>query len=136
MQRLYIISRADMSPGQQAVQGDHALTEFIFDHMAVAAAWRRESNTIARLEARDEKHLLALYEAAAWKRVPVSLFREPEPWVEAGYVPDKPDAVTAIVIAPSGRRVTRGLEPALRNKVVEQQACFCCRASDLVLPSP
>lgn len=30
--KLYVITRQDLSPGQQAVQSSHAMTEFIFEH--------------------------------------------------------------------------------------------------------
>ncbi len=122
MKRLYLISRRDMSPGQQAVQAQHALVEFLRQHPAEADAWYKESNTIAFLEARDEEHLGELYERAAWKGVKASLFREPEPWVEEGYATDVPNTRTALVLAPSGRKLVGALRPALRGK----SCCATC----------
>ena len=58
--KMFLITRLDLSPGQQAVQSAHVLTEFIFEHQYEASRWKNESNTIVLLEVDNENQLLQL----------------------------------------------------------------------------
>jgi hypothetical protein len=62
--KLFLISRADLPPGQQAVQAAHALVEFQREHPEVADEWYRSSNHLAFLSAKDEPALEALLKEA------------------------------------------------------------------------
>ena len=52
--KLYLVTRADLPPGVQAVQAAHAMREFVDLYPEAEAAWYRESNTLALLAAPDE----------------------------------------------------------------------------------
>lgn len=51
MHRLRIVVRGDLPPGLQAAQAVHAAMAWQAEHPARAAAWMRDSNTVAILEA-------------------------------------------------------------------------------------
>lgn len=97
--RLYIVVRSDLSPGQQAVQACHALREFVEQHPFIDRKWFDESNTLVLLEVPDEKTLVRLGIKAQRAGVPFTEFREP----------DIGNELTAIAVAPSGRRLCRRL---------------------------
>jgi hypothetical protein len=52
--KLHLVTRRDLSPGQQAVQAAHALREFIQHHPEVDRDWYERSNTLALLAVEDE----------------------------------------------------------------------------------
>lgn len=62
--KLFLITRADLPPGQQAVQAAHAFREFVEEHREAEAAWYRSSNHLAFLSAKDEPALEALLKEA------------------------------------------------------------------------
>lgn len=103
MQRLYLVTRADLPAGDQAVQAAHALTEFTFEHPEAAESWHRASNTLAFLVAPDEAALQTLLDRAFDRGLRASAFREP----------DLGDALTAVAIEPEGSRLVRSLPLAL-----------------------
>lgn len=103
VERLYIVTRADLPPGDQAVQGAHALTEFLVEHPETAKAWHEQSNTLAFLSVPDEDSLERLRERAFDLDIKTSAFREP----------DLGDSLTAITIEPTGSRICRNLPLAL-----------------------
>lgn len=54
MEKLYVIVRADLSPGLQIAQAAHAARAFHAEHPALEAAWYAASNTLAVLSVQDE----------------------------------------------------------------------------------
>jgi len=103
MKRLYLVVRADLSPGQQAVQACHALRAFVEEHPDTDREWFDESNTLVLLSAQDERALKRLGTKAVMVGVPCSEFREP----------DLDDSLTAIAVAPSGHRLCKRFPLAL-----------------------
>ena len=102
-QKLFLVVRADLSPGQQAVQAAHALREWTETYEALDAAWYASSNTLALLSVPDEEGLRSLI-MKAWKEGhAVATFSEP----------DLDGKMTAIAIEPAGWRVCKGLPLAL-----------------------
>ena len=105
--KLHLVTRKDLTDGQQAVQAAHALREFVREHPETDQEWYSTSNHLAFLAAKDESALERLVEKARWEGVPVSIFREP----------DLDNALTAIAIAPSGKKLCRRLPVALMRRV-------------------
>jgi len=62
--KLYLITRVDLSPGQQAVQSAHALTELSMQHPEPFKEWYHDSNTLAFLVVEDEPTLKVLLDKA------------------------------------------------------------------------
>jgi len=77
-QKLYVVTRRDLSPGAQAVQGMHALVEFKFENPDQAREWHAESNTLGFLSVADEKELNELSGKLFSLGIAHSLFREPD----------------------------------------------------------
>lgn len=88
--KLYIISRRDISPGYQAVQGMHALRQFVKDHPDIDQEWFEKSNYLGFLSVQDEHELVKLAESALALGIKFSVFREP----------DIDDQITAIALEP------------------------------------
>ena len=103
--KLYLVTRLDLTPAQQAVQAAHALRQFAADHPQLDAVWFANTNTIALLVVADEKELAELADHAEWAGAPIARFREP----------DMALSLTAVALGPSqpSRRLTRRLRPAL-----------------------
>lgn len=89
--KLYIVTRADLSPGYQAVQAAHAVADWTAEHPESADAWRTRSNSLIVLTADDEPALYRLVEKARTKGIGVTTFREP----------DLCDEITAVAFSPS-----------------------------------
>ena len=77
-QKLYVVTRRDLSPGAQAVQGMHALVEFQFEYPEDASEWHSVSNTLGFLSVADEKELNELCGLLFSLSIRHSLFREPD----------------------------------------------------------
>jgi len=103
--KLYLVVRADLSIGQQAVQAAHALQEFNVQYPQEVAGWFEESNTLAILSASNEEEVGVVYQRAIELGIPASIFREP----------DRGNEVTAIAIGPPGRQLTKHLPLALKS---------------------
>ena len=103
--KLFLITRRDLSPGQQAVQAAHAMREFKQEHPQVEQVWYETSNTLALLEVEDEPALKNLLERARWKGVSASAF----------YEPDRGNELTAIALGPDGKRLCQALDLALQR---------------------
>jgi len=58
--KLFLVTRADLEPGQQAVQAAHALREFAALYPEEELQWYQTSNTLAFLAAKNEDALGAL----------------------------------------------------------------------------
>lgn len=102
--KLYLIVREDLPPGQQAVQAAHALRLFVALHPEIDRAWYEESNTLALLGLPNEVALGVIVEKAQRLGVPVACFREP----------DRNNELTAIALGPRGNNLTRNLPLALQ----------------------
>jgi hypothetical protein len=102
--KLFIIVREDLNPGSQAVQGMHAMRQFIADHPELEKKWFEISNHIAFLGVKDEVSLLKMYDRLERKGMKVSSFREP----------DLDDSLTAIAAEPVAREFLLHLKLALK----------------------
>lgn len=103
MRKLYVVTRSDLSPGQQAVQALHAGQEFIFEHPHEAEDWHIRSNTLALLSVPAEADLEALAVRAESSRISVTRFREP----------DRNNELTAIALGHQAKRLVSQLPLAL-----------------------
>lgn len=103
-QKLYLVTREDLPPGQQAVQSAHALTEFLFRHKDESNSWYSTSNTLALLSVPTEDKLLKLAFTASRRGLRFSEFREP----------DRANELTAIAFEPRAKTLLRDLQLALR----------------------
>jgi peptidyl-tRNA hydrolase len=104
MCKLYVIVRADLSPGQQAVQCCHAITDFAFEWPEIYREWYHTSNVLALLSVPDRPALKRLIERADLQGVSWSCFTEP----------DLHDEGTAVVLGPEGRKLVSSLPLALK----------------------
>ncbi len=77
-QKLYVVTRRDLIPGSQAVQGMHALTEFSMYHRLKYEQWYRESNHLCFLSVASENDLGILCGKLFLEDVAHSTFREPD----------------------------------------------------------
>lgn len=103
-QKLYLVTREDLSPAQQAVQAAHALTEYLIQHREGASSWYSSSNTIALLSVPTEESLSILAHKARRKGFMISEFREP----------DRLDELTAVAFEPKAKPLLRNIQLALR----------------------
>lgn len=101
--KLFLITRADLSAGQQAVQAAHAMREFAEHHPEIERVWYRESNTLAFLVVSDERALGVLLKRARRRDVPAAAFHEP----------DRNNEMTAIALGPAARSLVSNLPLAL-----------------------
>jgi Peptidyl-tRNA hydrolase PTH2 len=104
MSKLFLITRRDLPPADQAVQAAHALRQFVAEHPQIDLEWFTTSNTLAFLSVQNEQALGVLHRKAIDRIVPVAAFREP----------DRSDELTAIALGPSGKKLTKGLPLALK----------------------
>ena len=93
------MTRADLSPAQQAVQAAHAALAFAAKHPELAAA----SLPLALLSVPDQLALCWLIADAERARLRLATFSEP----------DLDDALTAIALEPAAGRLVRHLPLAL-----------------------
>lgn len=105
MQKLYVIVRADLRPGQQAVQGMHAAIQFLHDFPTEEKKWFEESNHVVFLESKNEESLQILFEELVSNGENVSYFREP----------DYKHELTAIATVQSSSSFFSSLKLALKN---------------------
>jgi hypothetical protein len=89
-EKLYVVTRGDLSPGAKIAQSVHGFREFIKVHPDVEQEWYQASNYVACLEVDDERALKSLREQAACAGVRFAEFQEP----------DFGDALTALVLEP------------------------------------
>jgi len=104
---LYVITRKDLSPGYQGVQGMHALVEFSAKFPELYLKWYKTSNYLCFLSVWDEKELKALARKAMKLGVMVSTFHEPDVNFE----------MTAIVLEVGSKsmKITKKLTLALKE---------------------
>lgn len=104
-ERLFLVTRADLRPGQQAVQAAHALRQYAAEHPESDREWFEGSNTLALLAVPDERALRALVDRAFDRGVRIGVFAEP----------DLGGELTAVALEPSpeARRLCRSIPLAL-----------------------
>lgn len=91
--KLVVITRTDLTEGQQAVQSAHAAIDFTFEHPGRAGPWHKDSNYLILLAVNTEKQLNLLIENCERQNLCYTAFREP----------DLENSITAICIEPSPR---------------------------------
>lgn len=74
--KLYVVVRADLDPGIQAVQAVHAASHFIFEHYELSKEWNLKSDFIALLSIATENELDELKRKAQEKGILYSVFHE------------------------------------------------------------
>ena len=102
--KLFLVTRADLSPGQQAVQAAHAMREFAHHHPELDREWYTRSNILAFLSVPDERALERLMERADQKGFSFAPFHEP----------DRDNELTAVAFGPECHRILASLPLALR----------------------
>ena len=102
-----MVTRNDLSPGQQAVQSMHALRQFTADHPEIDKSWFEKSNYLGLLSVNDEESLFKLIERAEKNNIRFSIFKEP----------DIGDKVTAIALEPGplSKKLYSNLRLALKS---------------------
>jgi peptidyl-tRNA hydrolase len=109
--KLYIITRQDISPGYQAVQSIHAAREFASIHPEIEREWFEQSNFLALLSVKDENELHRIKRLAIEMGIAHAFFEEE----------DVSGEMTALVLEP-GRRsqeLCRGLPLALNKPILK-----------------
>jgi hypothetical protein len=76
-QKLYVITRKDLTPGQMACQGMHAAIDFIFEFPEIAKEWHSISNHICFLQVTNEMDLKRFLETVKKNNLKFKLFYEP-----------------------------------------------------------
>jgi peptidyl-tRNA hydrolase len=71
--KMYVLVRRDLSPGQQAVQGGHALAEFLLHRKT---DWN--NGTLVYLGVKDLRELLKWMKKFDQTEIPYSVFHEPD----------------------------------------------------------
>lgn len=104
MQKLYVIVRADLEPGAQLAQSNHATAEFSVAHPDAFRDWAANQRNIVCLNAPNEATLADLLKLAEAKGIPLAAFHEP----------DFGDELTAIALGAGGDKLTSCLPLALR----------------------
>ena len=93
--KLFLVTRRDMSAGYQAVQSCHAIRQFTAEHPEIDDEWFKKSNYLALLSVENEIELMKLITSAHDQGLRWSAFREP----------DVGGAITAIAIEPNLKTV-------------------------------
>ena len=106
--KLYVITRADLEPGYQAVQSIHAAIQFKFEHPEISLNWFEKSNYLGLLSVANEEELIKLTQQAKELDISYSIFREP----------DIDNQITAIALAPGpkSKKLCSRLPLALKGK--------------------
>jgi peptidyl-tRNA hydrolase len=77
-EKLYVVTRRDMSPGYQAVQSIHAAQVFAVMFPTLNQKWHEESNYLGFLSVKDEAALIKLARKATLQGLAVAVFSEPD----------------------------------------------------------
>lgn len=78
VEKLFVITRRDLTPGQQAVQAAHAAIEFQHEHPEISKHWNTNSKYLVFLSVPDENSLMFLLEKIKILDLKYSIFREPD----------------------------------------------------------
>lgn len=89
--KLYVVTRRDLSPGAQACQLAHAMREFAAKFPEIEKIWYTSSNYLCFLSVADELALLELWASALYAGIRCAPFFEP----------DLDDALTAVSFEPT-----------------------------------
>lgn len=105
--KLYVLTRADLSPGAQATQSAHAAFQFAIEHPQLTEEWYRNSQYLILLSVPDEEALMGWVLNLQDEGLVHSVFHEP----------DWEDQLTAIAVAPSetAQRIFANLPLTLRE---------------------
>lgn len=76
MQRLYVVVRADLSPGDQIAQSNHATSQFARLHRELHDGWCDAHQNLIVLDVPGEPELAQLVRAAAALGIPKAEFYE------------------------------------------------------------
>jgi hypothetical protein len=90
-QKLYVITRKDLTPGQQAVQSGHAIVGYSLQEPEMFRLWHDKSNYLCYLSVACEDTLEDLADHAWYIGVKYFAFREP----------DLDEALTAVCFEPT-----------------------------------
>jgi peptidyl-tRNA hydrolase len=104
IEKLFVVTRADLAPGAICAQSVHAALSFAHAHPEIEEPWFRGSENLVVLAVADEPALMALARRAAADGVPCTLFREP----------DLGHAATSLALGHAGWRLVSSLPLALR----------------------
>ena len=74
---MVVITREDIDPGYQVVQSTHSIADFAHEYPEFFGTWKEESNSIICLSAKNQEHLLQLFEKFS-KLTPTVKFFEPD----------------------------------------------------------
>ncbi len=119
-QKLYVITREDLSPAYQAVQATHAIADFIFEHKDVANVWHNISNYIIILTVKNEADLYAVQNTLRGLNISsITTFKEP----------DIENELTAIALLPDDKaeaycrtlKLAFRKEDMLNNESIKEQ---------------
>lgn len=101
--KLYLVTRSDLSPGYQAVQSCHAIRQFVNDFPDLDKEWFTTSNYLALLRVENEEALHRLVRKANERGFRCAEF----------YEPDVGNVLTAIALEPAARVLCKRLPLAL-----------------------
>jgi len=76
--KLYVVTRRDMSPGYQAVQSIHAAQLFAVEFPTLNREWQEQSNYLGFLSVKNEGVLKNLAAKAMRQGLAVAVFCEPD----------------------------------------------------------
>ena len=77
-EKLVVITRRDLSPGQQAIQAAHAAIEFQHEHFEIAKNWHINSKYLVFLSVENEEELKHQLEKIQNRYIKHSIFTEPD----------------------------------------------------------
>ncbi len=105
--KLYVLTRADLSPGAQATQSVHAAFQFALEYPELTKDWYKDSQVLVLLSVPDEESLMGWVLNLQDEGLFHSVFHEP----------DWEDQLTAVAVAPSetAQRIFASLPLTLRE---------------------
>lgn len=106
MEKLYVVVRDDLSPGDMICQSAHAVADFCMRYPGRAAQWHDNSNYLIILSVPNEQLLVELIERLEGFRSIVV------------HEPDLDDEITAIAVEHDAWRILSSLPLACREKIM------------------
>lgn len=105
--KLIVITRRDLSPGQQSIQAAHAAIEFQHEHPKIAKEWNTNSKYLIFLSVENEETLQRFLQKIQFYDLKHTVFTEP----------DIGNQMTAICLEPGERtqKLTSNLPLALKE---------------------